>query len=344
MLALAAGVTLVLILRPHRGPGLAQPPAPRSQCPGEHSYGEHGEHGQDCRFPGPASTGAPASVSLRAVPGQVSSGPGWSYDPAAGIVNVTGDGSVLSGLAIDGTLNITASHVTVTDDRITAAGNFGISLRHTADVTIEDSTISGQNATTGRVSYAIDDIYGDSTGTVITRNDIADWRVGINATSGQITGNYIHDPGFITGDHTDGIYDQGGTGQLTISGNTVLNSLGQTCAIMLESVPGQPVANKTISGNLLAGGGYVIYAGGARGDSSHIVITGNRFGRQYYPDSGRYGPVAQFQPDGTGNAWSRNVWNRHAQLAAIRLSQVTGAVMAPGQRGPGRSKPSWSKH
>jgi Right handed beta helix region len=339
VLALAAGVALVLILRPHRGPGLAQPPVPpaRPQCHGEHGHGEHNQGGQrDCRFPGPASTGVPASVSLRAVPGQVSSGPGWSYDPAAGSVNVTGDGAVLSGLAIDGTLNITASHVTVADDRITATGNFGISLRHTAGVTIEDSTISGQNATSGRVSYAIDDIYGDSAGTVITGNNISDWRVGINATTGQITGNYIHDPGYLAGDHTDGIYDQGGTGQLTISGNTVLNSLGQTCAIMLESAPGQPVANKTISGNLLAGGDYVIYAGGSDRDSSHIVITGNRFGQQYYPASGRYGPVAQFQPDGTGNAWSGNVWTSHAQLAAIRLSQVSGTAAAPGQRGPGR--------
>jgi hypothetical protein len=52
-------------------------------------------------------------------------------------------------------------------------GTFGIGLTHTTGVTIENSTISGQNATTGRVDSAIKDVYGDSTGMVIKDNDIS---------------------------------------------------------------------------------------------------------------------------------------------------------------------------
>jgi hypothetical protein len=261
-----------------------------------------------CGFPDATNTGVPEGTALKAVPGQVASGQGWRYDPAGQTVNVTGNWVRLTGLALSGNLNISGSHVTVSDDRIITAGDYGISLRHARDVTITRATVSGRNAGRGRLNYAIDDIYGDSTSLVIRRDNIANWRIGVNAVSGLITGNYIHDPGYLPGDHTDGIYDAGGTTTQIISGNTILNDIGQTCAIMLESVKGQLTENKTITGNLLAGGDYVIYAGGAQRDSSHIVITNNRFGRAYFSAGGRYGPVAQFQPGGTGNSWSGNSW------------------------------------
>jgi hypothetical protein len=282
-----------------------------------------------CGFPDATNSGVPAGTKLRAVPGRVSSGKGWSYDPATQTVNVTGNGARLTGLAIAGNLNITASHVTVRDDRVVADGIYGISLRHTSDVTIARTTVRGRNATTGRVNYAIDDIYGDSTRLVISRDNIAYWRIGVNAVSGRITGNYIHDPGFVRSDHTDGIYDAGGTSAQTISGNTILNDIGQTCAIMLQSVKGQRTGNKTISGNLLAGGDYVIYAGGAHGGSSHIVITHNRFGEAYFPAGGRYGPAAQFQVTGAGNTWSGNVWMGDAQPGARRGHPAGSTVPLP---------------
>ncbi len=222
-----------------------------------------------CGFPDGTNTGVPPGTTLRSVPGQVSSGPGWGYNPADGQVDVTGEGAVLTGLSIHCNLNISASKVTINDDSVVAGGLFGISLRHTADVTIEHSTISGLNATYGRVSYAIDDIYGDSTGMVIKDNNVSFFSHGLQVSSGLLTGNYIHNPGYIAGDHSDGIFDPGTTRSLTISGNTILNSLGQTAAISLDaSAEGQAVANKTIENNLLGGGGYVIYGGAARNRSN----------------------------------------------------------------------------
>ena len=158
-------------------------------------------------------------MALRTVPGQVSSGPGWHFDSKAGSVEVTGNAAVLSGLYIPYTLDITASHVTVQDVQVVTGGTFGVSLRHTAGVTIENSTISGQNSTTGRLDYAIDDVYGDSTGMVIKADNISAFRTAVQVSTGLVTGNYIHDPGYIAGDHTNGIYVGGTSEPLTISGD-----------------------------------------------------------------------------------------------------------------------------
>ena len=205
----------------------------------------------------------------------------------------------------------------IDDDQVLTGGTYGITIRHANNLTIENSTVSGLNKTSGRVNYAIDDNYSDATGLVIKNNNVADWRIGVNVASGQVTGNYIHDPGYIAGDHTDGFFDNGGTLPLTISGNTILDNLTEVDAIFLASNAGQPISNKTITNNLLAGGGFAIYAGGGYNLSTNIVIQNNRFGQLYYPTSGQYGQVFDWQAAGTANVWSGNVWD------------TTGATVSP---------------
>jgi len=265
-----------------------------------------------CGYPDATNTGVPSTIKLLTVPTQVSSGPGWAYNATDQYVNVTGNGANLTGLYIPYQLNIAASNVTVNDDEIVTNGDFGVSLgNNVSGVTIENSTIAGQNATTGRVSYAIDDVYGTSTGTDVQGNNISDFRTAVALSTGQITGNYIHNPGYISGDHTNGIFDAGSTQPLTINDNTIFNSLGQTDAISLDaSASGQTVANKTVTNNFLAGGGYTIYGGDSLSNTtSNIVITGNRFGGQYYSTSGQYGPDAYYSTTGSGNTWSNNFWD-----------------------------------
>lgn len=270
-----------------------------------------------CGYPDATNTGVPSSTQLLAVPGQISSGPGWKFN-SGGWVDVSGNGATLSGLSIPYNLNISASNVTINHDQVSASGSFGISLRHTSGVTIENSTINGQNATSGRVDTAIDDVYGDSSGINIQGNNIYNFRTGINVSGGVIQGNYIHSPGYVSRDHTNGIYNNDSTTPLTISGNTIFNPLSQTDAITLESSgPNLPVANKTVRNNLLAGGGYALYGGASNGNpTSNIVITDNRFGQQYFPQSGSYGPVAYFKSSGAGNVWSGNVWDSNSQAVA----------------------------
>ena len=111
---------------------------------------------QHLRLPGRDEHRRTRGTTLKSVPSQVSSGPGWSYNAAGNDVIVNVNGTVLSGLYIPYNLVINANNVTVKDVQVVTSGNFGISLTHTTGVTIENSTISGQNATTGRVGSAID--------------------------------------------------------------------------------------------------------------------------------------------------------------------------------------------
>jgi hypothetical protein len=264
-----------------------------------------------CGYPDATNSGVPSTVTLKTVPTQVSSGTGWTYDAATQAVNVTGSGANLSGLYIPWTLNITASNVTINDSEVVTNGLYGVILNDTSGVTIENTTVAGVNATSGRVSYAIDDVYGDSTATTIENDNVSNFRTAINLSTGTIEGNYIHNPGYISGDHTNGIFDDGTTMPLMIKDNTIFNSLGQTDAISLDSsTSGSPVANKTVENNFIAGGGYVIYGGDSLGNTtSNIVVTGNRFGQQYYTTSGQYGPDAYYSSTGTGNTWSGNIWD-----------------------------------
>jgi Right handed beta helix region len=268
-----------------------------------------------CGYPDATSTGVPAGTTLKKVPSQVTSGPGWAYNAAGNDVIVSVNGTVLSGLSIPCNLVINASDVTVKDVQVSTSGNFGISLTHTTDVTIENSTIAGLNATAGRVSYGIDDVYGDSAGMTIKDNNISYFRTGMQISTGLIQGNYLHDPGYISGDHTNGIYVNGGTQPLTIEGNTIFNSQAQTDAINLDAgAAGVAVASKTVEDNFLAGGGYTIYGGTALGNTtSTIVIKNNRFGQQYNPQSGTFGAVAYYNPAAAGNTWTGNIWDTNGQ-------------------------------
>jgi len=276
-----------------------------------------------CSYPGATNTGVPAGATLKQVPGQVSSGPGWHYNATANNVTVTVNGTVLSGLYIPFNLTIAASNVTVSNVQVVTGGAFGISLTHTTGVTIENSTVSGQNATTGRVNVAIADVYGDSTGMVIKNDNISLFRTAMQISTGLVDANYIHDPGYIAGDHTNGIVTNGGTQSMTIEGNTIFNSLGQTDAISLDaSAAGATVANKTIENNFLAGGGYSIYGGDgpSSNPTSNIVIKNNRFGQLYFAKGGQFGAVAYYDRTGAGNTWTGNIWDTTAQAIAAPAS------------------------
>jgi hypothetical protein len=274
-----------------------------------------GQLPSSCGYPDGTNTGLPHGTHLKTVPGQVSSGTGWHYD-SRGWVEVDGNGAVLSGLYIPMNLDISANNVTIKDVKVVTGGQstFGVSLRHTSNVTIEDSTIAGLNGGSGRVLAGVKDIYGDSTGTSVLRDDISLFESGVQLETGMVQGNWIHNSGYIAGDHTNGITSNGGTQQLTINHNTVLIHRGQTDAIGLFEDFGDQ-ANRAITNNLLAGGAYAIYGGANTGgqQTSNIVVTGNKISNIYYPKGGAYGPVAYFDPNGPGNSWSGNVWDATGQ-------------------------------
>ena len=264
-----------------------------------------------CGYPDATNSGVPAGKTLLAVPAQVAKGPGWAYNAKTNEVDVTGAGAVLAGLSFTCYVNVEADNVTLNGDSITTDNYWGVALRHTTGATVENSTITGMDATTGEVGSAIDDVYGDSTAMVVKNNNISWFKTAIQISTGLISGNYIHNPGFVTGDHTNGILDIGTTQPLTITANTILDNLSQTDAISLDAtLTGQAIANKTVTGNLIAGGSYPLYGGTVRGATiSHMTITGNRFGQGFYTLSGQYGPVAYYTTTGTANTWTGNTYD-----------------------------------
>ena len=248
----------------------------------------------------------------------MSSSPDWAYEKA-GYVEVFGNGANLSNLNIPYNLDISASNVTINNVKVVSSGtgDFGISLRNTSNVTIENSDIYSP-ARADRLQYGIDDVYADSTGTTVKSTQIYNTADAIQINEGNIQGNYIYDMKADAGDHVDGLLSTSGStaaNPLTVNDNTILNSIDQTSDIALYQDFG-PQGNATITGNLLAGGGYSIY-GGASGPATptNIAITGNRFSTLYYANSGNYGPAA-YVATGTGDTWTGNIWDNTLKTVA----------------------------
>jgi hypothetical protein len=269
-------------------------------------------------FPTSTNTGVPAGIPMKTVPGQVSSGPGWAWNSAGGYLEVSGNGANLSGLKVNGNIDVSASNVTINHVKINAGGDgsMGISLRHTSGVTIENSNINGLNTGANRLMVGIKDIYGDDTGTTVEGNNITKTATDVQIYAGTIENNYMAQHGMVTGDHVNGITTNGDDQPLLIQHNTILNNFGQTDAIGLFQ-DFSDVSNVTINDNFLAGGGYTIYGGtGADGPTSHIVVTGNTISTMYYAHGGYYGPATAFNPAGTGNVWSGNTYTNGKTIPA----------------------------
>ncbi|MGH3070414.1 MAG: hypothetical protein ACRDMI_17770 [Streptosporangiaceae bacterium] len=269
-----------------------------------------------CGFPDATNTGVPAGMALRSVPGDGSSGPGWTSN-AQGDVEVSGNGAVFEGHSVHGYIDVTGSNVTIKDNAISNSGNDidgdGINLSgNPGDVTIENNTISSPNGSSGNGIFAgIKDINGEARGTQVLGNNIADASTGVQIYIGLIENNYIHDETLASpSSHLNGTTSNGSTIPLTIQHNTVFNPNGQTDAVSLFEDFG-PEANVVINNNLLAGGGYVVYGGQNPGgpQAYNIRITNNRFSTIYYHQSGYYGYITAFNPNAPGNVWSGNVWD-----------------------------------
>jgi hypothetical protein len=272
-----------------------------------------------CGFPDASNTGVPKGKKLLTVPGQISSGPGWHYD-SRGWVEVDGNGANLTGLYIPYNLDITASNVTISDSKVVTGGAnaFGISVRHTSNVTIEDSTIAGLNTGAGRMMTGVKDVYADSTGLTVLRDNISMAETGVQLEAGTVRDSYIHNTGFIAGDHVNGVTSNGGgSGLLTIDHNTILVNRNQTDAVGLFEDFGIQ-QNRVITNNLLAGGSYALYGGQNPGGAptANITVTGNVFSTTYYATGGAFGPVTYFNSAGAGDNWSGNTWDGTGQIIA----------------------------
>jgi len=264
-----------------------------------------------CGYPDESTTGVPSGTDLVRVPEDVSSGKGWHYDPR-GWIEIDGDGVTLSGITTTKNVNVTGPNATIKNSRIIVSGeSFGVSVRRAKNVTVQDNEIAGPTASgSKRLMVGVKDIYADSDGLKVVGNDIWNTATGVQMDVGLIEDNYIHDLGYTSGDHVNGTTSNGGSRQLTIRHNTIFNPHAQTDAISLFQDFSKQ-SNRVIDNNLVAGGGYSIYAGANEGKAAgatNISVTKNRISRIYFPKGGYYGWATAYTSGGS-NSWSGNVWD-----------------------------------
>jgi hypothetical protein len=268
-------------------------------------------HPSACGYPDATNTGVPAGTTLT----------------PSGDVMVRTDGAVISGLDIQGgAIDVLAANVTIQKLRIANSATWGIIVRTgSTNVTIQDVEIHGADATTGEMQYAVlDQTNGQQVH--IRRANFYNCADCVQGDSTLLEDSYIHDFGFVNGDHTDGFQSNGGGGAM-IRHNTIFLQLGQTGAISLFQDFGVQ-ANDTIASNLIAGGGYTIYGGdGSKGQSSNICIVKNRFSRIFFPNSGFYGPAAYYDPSGPGNFWQGNIWDDTGDIVDTNNTSHTTTVL-----------------
>lgn len=218
--------------------------------------------GAASRWPDATNTGVPSRLKLV---------------PSRDLV-ITRPGTVISGLNIQGGVDINASHVTLKNSRIRAARFDVIYIQPGLQgVVIQDCEIDG----VGTGNAGSSGIRGAGT---LLRNNIHHVENGIALNgSATIEGNFVHDLLASGKPHYDGIQIDGGISNVTIRHNTVINAHAQTSAVMINNYDG-PVSDIVVDNNRLIGGGYSVYSDGqfAGGTISGVSFTNNRLGKGHW--------------------------------------------------------------
>lgn len=151
-----------------------------------------------------------------------------------------------------------------------------------------------------------------------------------------IHGSYIVANGILSGAHTEDIYEAD-TSAVTIDHNTLLNPMDQTAVIFGDSSGDGACDNGfDITDNLMAGGGYILYAcaHATTPGSSSLAFTGNDIARcdgvpTYDPSLGgrSCGPASPLSTQGAAfgsGADSHGFWPQGAYFGLTQSTWCTG--------------------
>jgi hypothetical protein len=285
--------------RPGRPGGTLKPVVPPPDAGGRNCIARPSA----CGYPDQTNTGVPAGTRLT---------------PQTGEITVTTPGTTISGVALDGSIRINANNTTVKNSEIVVNGSQrgcsnpcgghailigpGVTGTVIQDVTCHGGAPTGDNVTEFCVQSS------DSS-TVVKRVRC------YNTTScffgpGNWSDSFLDQTGaMIPGEHYENLYYGGGDPSLVVNHNTMLNPQSQTAVVFVKNDFGD-INKVTITNNLMAGGGYMIYGGlGGSGGTVRgpVTVTGNRFSRLYYPNGGYYGTAAYFSDPVT--TWTSNIWD-----------------------------------
>jgi Rhamnogalacturonan I lyases beta-sheet domain len=255
-------------------------------------------------------------------PSASSTGASGSLASVSGDVVLSSQGEVYTNKRIKGTLTVTACNVTIRNVEVDSGepftGNntpdlFAIWLQESASCGVTVDHVSTITASAPNV-YVTTSIRIARGGPVtITNSKMLGAQLGIlGVSAGVVRGNYIELGANMRGDHNDAIQGDGAT-NLTIDHNTLLNPNDQTSALALYTEFGNN-NNITVSGNLMAGGGFTCYCGDGKSDNNgnaaravNVNIINNVFWRKYFPDAGHFGSGRAYNPAG-GGRWVGNVY------------------------------------
>ena len=255
-----------------------------------------------CGYPDATNTGVPAGTALKS---------------ESQNITVNKAGTAIKDIALDGEISVEANNTTIEDSEITvegtqtcgkSCGGRGIWIKPGVTGTvIKNVTCHGAAATGVNVTqYCI--MSNDSNTTIEHLH--AYYCTECLAGAMDLSESFIDETGAtIPEEHYEDIYYGGGAGPLIVNHNTMLNPNGQT-AVVFASVDFGDQTTLTITNNLMAGGGYMIYGGGSGSGGKvlgPVTVSGNRFSRKYYPEGGSYGVASYFENSVT--TWSGNVWD-----------------------------------
>jgi hypothetical protein len=273
--------------------------------------------------PAPPDTTA---TTLPIAPPPATSWPTSANTGASGTLTaVTGDiilstpGMVYANKRVNGTIAVTACNVTLKNVEVDAGipytGDstpdlFAIWLQNpaTCSVTLDHVSVLTKSAPNVYLTTGIRVAYGAPM--TITHSKILGAQLGMVIGPGVVTENYVLLGATLRGDHNEDILEDGVDG-LAIIHNTFLNPNGQTSALSLFTEFGHN-AHLLVENNLLAGGGYTVYAGDGKSDNQgnparavDVSFIDNVFWRTYFPTVGNFGPGRAYNPAG-GGQWTNN--------------------------------------
>jgi hypothetical protein len=263
-----------------------------------------------CGYPDATNSGVPAGTPLTA---------------RSGDYIITTPGTVISGWALTGHIEINANNVTVQNSDITvngsqagcssACGGHGIWTAPGVigtviqDVTCHGGAPSGNNVT----QYCIASNNSSTSVNRVHAYNCTECFTGY----GSWQNSFIDQRGAtIPGEHYECEYYGGGSPILVFNHNTCLQPQNQT-ATVFASVDFGNVNTLMITNNLLAGGGYCLYGGGSGSGGrvlGPVIVTNNRFSRVYFPNCGSFGIASYFNWAVT--TWTGNIWDDTGQPAA----------------------------
>lgn len=290
-------------------------------------------------WPGPSNTGVPAGTTLKRVPQDVTSGPGWRWVASEGTVRIESCGAVLDKLDINGGIYMRVGNGTSSPDTPCATVTKSISR---GVVLIDDTGCSGWCG-----PIVLRDTEVVQTGSTFYSNLLYAnfWMYNVNSHGGR--GPSCNGPCGIYDSWVHGLYLEGsvhhnaaGTNGVG-NGPFVMNHNYFVCGDFSAKDPNTnsdagcsadiglygdfaDLKNITISRNFLAGtqtgwggatqAGYCLQTGiGVNKPFNHptnLKVTDNVFARATTGRCGDFGVHSGWEaPAGSGNVWTGNKWD-----------------------------------